>query len=117
MKSNFAAKSSHRVAMPHRTGYTIRFAEEITCLQSVGNYTWVHFENGDKYLVCKLLSKVLDKLDDKRFLRTHRSYAINAELLKDKVQYRPESSCLIYNGFEIQVSKRYRNAIALMMAS
>lgn len=110
-------KNVKRVALPHRTGYAVRLSNEIICLQSFGNYTWIHFDDGEKFLVCKLLSKVIEKLDDNRFLRTHRSYAINAVLLKDNVELSENADFLIYKDFRIQISKRYRRAITLLIAS
>ncbi len=51
-------------------------ASDITCLEGVGNYTFVYTRH-EKHLVSKCLKEVQDELSSD-FLRIHKSYSINA---------------------------------------
>jgi len=51
-------------------------SSDITCLEGVGNYTFVYTRH-EKHLVSKCLKEVQDELSSD-FLRIHKSYSINA---------------------------------------
>jgi DNA-binding LytR/AlgR family response regulator len=51
-------------------------ASDITCLEGVGNYTFVYTRH-EKHLVSKCLKEVQEELSSD-FLRIHKSYSINA---------------------------------------
>ena len=55
--------------------------ERIDCFESQGDYLAVHSE-GKCYLKRQRISEIEDQLDDKQFLRVHRSFIINLAQLK-----------------------------------
>ncbi|ACT91867.1 response regulator receiver protein [Dyadobacter fermentans DSM 18053] len=57
-------------------------SSDITCLEGVGNYTFVYTRH-EKHLVSKCLKEVQDELSSD-FLRIHKSYSINARHIKSR---------------------------------
>lgn len=71
-----------KVALPTAEGLRFERIERITHLEASGNYTYLHFHNGQKVLVCKTLQEMTQRLaQPHRFVRIHRSFLINIDYL------------------------------------
>lgn len=76
---NFKAESpgQQRLLLATQNG-TLNFPlKEITHIESERNYSFIHLANGRKQLSSKNLAYFEEILNDKGFLRCHRSYLIN----------------------------------------
>jgi DNA-binding LytR/AlgR family response regulator len=49
--------------------------EEVMCLYTKGNYTYIILSNKSEYIVRSSLASALKKLPKDMFIKTHRSYA------------------------------------------
>lgn len=84
---------------------------QIDFLQAARNYVSVHCE-GREYIVRQTLARLETKLAPVRFLRTHRSFLVNAERIAG-VQPTDAGAHEIQleNAVRIPLSRRYRDAI------
>ncbi|MEM6771526.1 MAG: response regulator [Bacteroidota bacterium] len=73
-----------------------------------GRYCMIYVRSGRKYAVRIPLSELAEKLDDKVFVRSHRSYLVNAELLES---INLADMTLSVFGQEVPISKGYKEAI------
>ncbi len=79
---NKAEQVYRKVALPTMEGIHFEKVEGIISLEATGNYTNLHFINGKKLLVCKTLREMEQVLNaGNQFVRIHRSYTINLNLL------------------------------------
>src|SRR6185437_15452528 len=78
---------------------------EIMYLEAMKDYTRIQL-NGKQYLVLSTLTELLDRLPAKRFVRIHRSYAVQT----DKVSAVRGNKVLLA-GCELPVGKLYRDAL------
>ena len=86
--SDVRAKPLYRkVALPTMEGIHFEKVEEIVFLEAKGNYSNIHFINGKKLLVCKTLREMEELLNARnQFVRVHRSFTINLNLLKKYIK-------------------------------
>ncbi len=76
-----------KVALPTSEGLRFERIETITYLEASGNYTYLHFQNGQRALVCKTLQEMNQRLaQPHRFIRIHRSFIINIDYLERYVR-------------------------------
>jgi DNA-binding LytR/AlgR family response regulator len=55
---------------------------QIVLLEAESNYTFIHLENGDKYIVSYNIGLVENKLKDKvKFIRPNRKFMINEKFV------------------------------------
>lgn len=78
---------------------------EIVCLEAISNYTLFHFSNGKKLLVSRTMKDYMAILEDKLFVRTHKSFAVNMRFM---IQYdvKEEMSVLLKDGRRVSISRR-----------
>ena len=60
----------------HKKSKAIKLIE-IAWLEAESNYTMFHFANGEKLMVSRTIKEYMAILDDKLFVRTHKSFAVN----------------------------------------
>ena len=86
-------------------------AADIECLQAQGNYVGLRV-NGHDYLLRATLTEFLEQLDPARFVRVHRSHAVN---LDQVAQIEPldsgDARLTLRDGSVVPVSRRYRDAL------
>jgi hypothetical protein len=87
-------------------------AGEIEWLQAQGNYVGLHV-NGHDYLLRSTLADFLQQLDPGRFVRVHRSYAVNLDRV---AEIEPldggDAKLRMKDGSHVPCSRRYRDALA-----
>lgn len=74
------------------------------------NYTFVFFRNGSKALMSKTLLFYDDLLEEKGFIRCHRSHLVNKEHVK-KVVKQNQWALQLEDGSTIPVSHRKKNTV------
>jgi len=86
-------------------------AADIECLQAQGNYVGLRV-NGHDYLLRATLTEFLEQLDPARFVRVHRSHAVNLDRV---AQIEPldsgDARVTMRGGSVVPVSRRYRDAL------
>ena len=84
---NKAEQVYRKIALPTMEGIHFEKVEEIVNLEAKGNYTNLNFINGKKLLVCKTLREMEQMLNaGNQFVRIHRSFTINLNLLKKYIK-------------------------------
>lgn len=75
-------RSTKKIALPTMEGIQFEFIDKIISLEAKGNYTFIHFLDQRKILVCKTLRNMELMLNNKaQFIRIHRSHTINLDHL------------------------------------
>jgi hypothetical protein len=87
-------------------------ASDIAWLQAEANYVGLHV-NGHDYLVRSTLADFLTQLDPARFVRVHRSYAVNLDAVAEIEPLDSGDARLrMKDGSTVPCSRRYRSALA-----
>ena len=98
-----------RLVVQSGTGERILKADQIDYLQAARNYVSVHSE-GHEYILRETLSSLHARLHAADFVRTHRSYLVNMEKVRE---IRPAASgawrVILSSGAEIPLSRTYRD--------
>jgi DNA-binding LytR/AlgR family response regulator len=68
-----------------KDGYVFRkiFFSELLYLESDANYVTLHLKSQKKVMVRSTLNDFIEQLDQKTFVRIHRSYSVNIDLVDD----------------------------------
>ncbi len=88
-----------------RDGYIFRKISfnELSYLESDANYVTLHLVSQKKVMVRSTLNDFIAQLDLKTFMRVHRSYSVNIQLIDDI-----SPTEVSVNGVKIPVGKSYR---------
>ena len=91
-------------------------ATDIAWLQAEANYVGLHV-NGHDYLVRSTLTDFLQQLDPARFVRVHRSYAVNLDAVAEiEPLDSGDARLLMKDGSSVPCSRRYRGALVAATA-
>ncbi len=86
-------------------------AADIAHVQAQGNYVGLRV-NGHDYLLRATLSEFLDQLDPARFVRVHRSHAVNLDRVAEiEPLDSGDARLTLHDGSVVPVSRRYREAL------
>ncbi len=86
-------------------------AADIECLQAQGNYVGLRV-NGHDYLLRATLTEFLEQLDPARFVRVHRSHAVNLDRVAEiEPLDSGDARVTMRGGSVVPVSRRYRDAL------
>lgn len=86
--------------------------KSITFLEGEGNYSLIYTSCGKRYMVSRTLKSLSEHLDQK-FLRIHKSYLVNIDFIKERID---QTRCLIMAcGNEVEVSRRKIKEISLIL--
>jgi two-component system LytT family response regulator len=94
-----------KIALSHANGFTMEFIENITRLQADDNYTRVFTVAGKQYLISRPLKDFERMLPPGIFIRTHKSYMININHLKD-FSTEDGGIAVLNDGVKVPISKR-----------
>ncbi|PTT23338.1 LytTR family transcriptional regulator, partial [Acidovorax sp. HMWF029] len=87
-------------------------ATDIAWLQAEANYVGLHV-NGHDYLLRSTLTDFLTQLDPSRFVRVHRSYAVNLDAIAVIEPLDSGDARLVMkDGSSVPCSRRYRDGLA-----
>jgi hypothetical protein len=87
-------------------------AADIEWLQAEGNYVGLHV-GGHDYLLRSTLGDFLEQLDPARFVRVHRSWAVNLDSVAEIEPLESGDARLrMKGGGQVPCSRRYRDALA-----
>ena len=88
----------------------------IHALEATGNYVCIHAERG-QHLLRSSLSALEDRVDPKRFLRTHRSWIVNLDQVREAQPLSKSSWILLTrSGLKVPVGQQYRDALQKILS-
>lgn len=93
-----------KLTITHSKGIKIINQKDIVYLQADNNCTILHFKDGTKYTDTRTLKTYENLLSDAIFFRTHKSFIINLNDLKELVTS-DGSYALLTNGKEIPIAR------------
>lgn len=103
-----------KIALPHVGGISFINLEDISYLQADSNYTILHKVNMQKIVVSKTLREFEDILQDKGFMRVHKSNIVNLKYVKE---YSTQEGGVIRmnDGGEVAISRRMQDEFLKQM--
>ncbi len=108
-KTELENSASHnditKIALSHSNGFSMEEISNIIRLHADDNYTRVFTSTGKQYLISRPLIDFERILPSGNFVRTHKSFMINIEHLKD-YSHEDGGLAILVDGFKIPVSKR-----------
>lgn len=78
---------------------------EVIFVRSDNNYSIVHLMDNSEYFMCKTLKEYEAMLDERVFVRCHRSYLVNQLYIKE-IFGKDKNRLLLLNGSTVPVSRR-----------
>ena len=102
--------SPQRIAVPGKNGLYYYPIEDIIMIEGDGSYSIMHLENKQEVVVTKKIKDFEESLEDKGFLRVHKSYLVNtmhiAQLHRDDSGY-----LLMSNNRKVPISPKDKEEI------
>lgn len=91
-----------------KDGYVFRkiFFNELLYLESDANYVTLHLKSEKKVMVRSTLNDFIEQIDQKAFIRVHRSYSVNISLIEDIFPTE-----LTIQGVKIPMGKSYKEEL------
>jgi len=107
---------AENIALPTTEGFVFVKINNILYVQAESNYSWVHTEDGRKFLLSKTLKSIEEMIGSPKFLRVHQSYCIN--LPKVSKYVRGQGGYLVLNeGTQIPVSRSKKEDLMSILSS
>jgi two-component system LytT family response regulator len=102
------------IALPTSEGFDFVHINDIRYLQSDNNYTWVHLQTQQKYLVTRTLKEMASMIAFPQFFRAHQTYYVNLNHVKKYV--RGQGGYLVLkDGTQIPVSRANKDALIRLL--
>jgi len=101
--------SAKRILLHTKNAIEIVNQSEITYLQADSNYCNVYTSNGKRIMVTKTLNSLEKLLDDKIFMRIHRSYTTNINCIKRIASEDGACDVILMDGSVLPVSRRKKD--------
>jgi two-component system LytT family response regulator len=109
------APRCERLLVPDRERLQLIDAASIEWLEADDNYVHVHTA-GRTYLLRRTLQDLLSQLDEQRFIRIHRSTAVNLGCIGSLTPlFKGDYEIHLHNGRILRLSRRYREALFARM--
>ncbi|PXV54057.1 two component transcriptional regulator, LytTR family [Dyella jiangningensis] len=109
------APSCERLLVPDRERLQLIDAASIEWLEADDNYVHVH-AGGRDYLLRRTLQDLLSQLGEQRFVRIHRSTAVNLACIASLAPlFKGDYDIQLHNGRVLRLSRRYREALFARM--
>lgn len=109
------ATRCERLLVPDRERLQLIEAASIEWLEADDNYVEVHAA-GRTYLLRRTLQDLLHQLGEQRFVRIHRSTAVNLACIASLAPlFRGDYEIHLHNGRVLRLSRRYREALFARM--
>jgi DNA-binding LytR/AlgR family response regulator len=79
------------------------YVHEILYLESDANYVTVHLQTQKKVMVRSTINDLIEQLDQKNFIRVHRSYSVNINKIENILPAE-----IVMQGISIPIGKSYK---------
>jgi two-component system, LytTR family, response regulator len=107
--STTSRKSFDRIALDTGSGLIFVNTDDITRIESCGNFAFVFLADGERYLVSHNLKAFEEMLPLTRFYRPHQSHIVNKAFVKKFLKY-DGGYAVMQDGAEIPVARRKKEA-------
>lgn len=99
-----------------RTADRILFlkSEEVEAIEATGNYMHL-FRGRESFIIRETLATLERRLDPAHFLRTHRSWIVNTDQIKEIQVSENGYTILVQGGTKVPVSKGYRDRVEALL--
>jgi two-component system LytT family response regulator len=109
--------ASDRLLVPRGEQLQLIDAASIHWLEADDNYVHVHTAQA-RYLLRRTLGDLLALLGEQRFVRIHKSTAVNvAEVAALAPLFKGDHELLLRSGVKLRLSRRYKNAVFARMGA
>lgn len=108
--------SPRRLAISHQKGIKMIATNDIAFLEAEGNYTAFHLSGGKTFIDTRTLKTYEQMLPAKQFLRTHRSFLVNIEMV-DELLRENGSWLSLKSGDKIPVSRQRLSAVLMALTT
>lgn len=98
------------IILPYQNGDAFVQLKDILYCKAEDNYTSFYTASGQQYLKTKPLKYIEELLEERDFLRVHKSYLVNLLQVKKLIRGEP-SQMLLTNNESIPVSRGYKDRI------
>ncbi len=109
-RSDPPESSPERLVVQSGSGDVLLRFDEIDYLEAARNYVSVH-QDDREYVIRETMTNVVDRLPASRFVRTHRSYIVNIEKIREIQSVESGLKVVLINGRDVPVSRKYREAL------
>jgi len=111
-RSRTAEPQAHagRLIVQTGTGNSVLRLEQIDFLEAARNYISVHAD-GREYIVRDTMTNVLRKLSGGPFVRTHRSFIVNVDKIKEIRTVDAGQIIFLTSGEDVPLSRSYREEL------
>lgn len=91
---------------------------DLLFLQATGNYTWLHWKDGQRILMPRTLKYYVPQLPDNWFIRLHRNCIVNINFIDRMERVEPDKGGLVHlrSGAILPVSRRRWFTVRRMFA-
>ncbi|MDX1406572.1 MAG: LytTR family DNA-binding domain-containing protein [Saprospiraceae bacterium] len=93
-----------KIALPTLKGLDFVSVADILYCEADGNYTTIHTDQGETYVISRTLSEFEEMLSNSMFFRTHKSYLINLNHIKQYIKG-SGGQIIMKDGTSIQVAR------------
>lgn len=105
-----------KLCIPSLKGFQVVEIQDIIYCEASSNYTNFHFTSRPVICASKPIHEYEELLEDCNFIRTHKSFMVNLEHVKEYI--RGEGGMLILsNNHEVEVSRRKKDILMTRMKS
>jgi DNA-binding LytR/AlgR family response regulator len=80
------------------------YLQEILYLESNANYVTIHLLSQKKVMVRSTINDLIEQIDQKNFIRVHRSYSVNSKMIEDILPTE-----IVMQGISIPIGKSYKD--------
>ena len=103
-----------KLCIPSLKGFQVVEIQDIIYCEASSNYTNFHFTN--RVIICasKPIHEYEALLEDRNFVRIHKSFMVNLEHVKEYIRGEG-GSVLLSNGHEVEVSRRKKDMLMTRM--
>jgi two-component system, LytTR family, response regulator len=99
------SSKAKRIAIHHSKGIRLVSENEIVFVQAEGNCSFIQLSDQSRILDTQTLKVYEELLNPQQFLRVHRSYLINLEMVKEFLRF-PNPTIVMRGGHQIPVSRQ-----------
>ena len=96
------------------TGKLVLNADEVDWIEADDYYAAIHAREG-RHLVRESLTSLEQRLDRKRFVRTHRAAIVNIDRVNEVCKKTGETILVLQSGTRIPVSRRRRARVIRLL--
>jgi len=114
-RSVVAPARGNRLLVQTGSGDSVVRFEQIDYLEAARNYVSVHAE-GREYVVRDTMGNVMGRLSGGPFARTHRSFIVNVDKVKDIRSIDSKQRVFLESGDDVPLSRSYRSEFTKIIA-